>query len=484
MRNPHRRGCGRQRADDFQTPSLAPHCGASVIDQIPSKLRRILRETPELAHAYLVGGCVRDWKLGVGCTDFDIEVYQITPETLVSALARWGRIDAVGKSFGVVKLSTDGQVFDFSLPRRDSKSGPGHRGFESTFDPSLNPREAASRRDFTINAMMFDPHRKEVLDFFGGEGDLRNRVLRHTSAAFTEDPLRVLRGMQFAGRLNLTAAPETLKLCQQITPTHSELAVERVREEWIKWATKSVCPSAGLRFLRDSGWLVHYPEVAAMEGVPQDPEWHPEGDVWTHTLACLDALAELPAWQDSEPRRRLFLTLAVLAHDFGKPSCTHESERGGRPRIVSPGHEPAGGPLAASFLARLAMPESYGAPVVPLVVNHLVHLNTPTPRGVRRLAQRLIPATIDDLIVVITADVFGRPPRTREIPAGATALREVAAQLQLERSAPRPLLQGRHLTASGRTPGPSFKRILDAQLDGEFQDLDGALVWLKAQPID
>lgn len=457
-----------------------------MIDQIPSKLRRILRETPELARAYLVGGCVRDLKLGVGCTDFDIEVYDITPETLVSALARWGRTDAVGKSFGVVKLSTDGHVFDFSLPRRDSKSGPGHRGFEITFDPSLDPREAASRRDFTINAMMFDPHRGELLDFFGCESDLRNHVLRHTSAAFSEDPLRVLRGMQFAGRLDLTAAPKTLEVCRQIASTHSELAIERVREEWIKWATKSVRPSAGLRFLRDSGWLVHYPEIAALVGVPQDPEWHPEGDVWTHTLACLDALVELPAWVESDPYRRLFLTFAVLAHDFGKPTCTHEAEREGRRRIVSPGHEPAGGPLAASFLERLAMPESYGAPVVPLVINHLVHLNAPTPRGVRRLAQRLIPATIDDLIVVITADAFGRPPRPREVPSGVTALRKAAEQLHLERAAPKPILLGRHLAASGLTPGPSFKRLLDAafeaQLDGDFHDLDGALRWLRSRP--
>ena len=457
-----------------------------MIPMLPASLARILRETPELARAYLVGGCVRDWKLGIPCIDFDIEVYGVDPDTLLASLSRWGRTDVVGKAFGVVKLTVPGHVFDFSLPRRDSKSGPGHRGFEITFDPSLDPREAASRRDFTINAMMFDPHRGVLLDFFGGETDLRNRVLRHTSAAFAEDPLRVLRGMQFAGRLDLTAAPETLELCRQISRTHSELAVERVREEWIKWATKSVRPSAGLRFLRDSGWLDHYPEIAALVGVAQDPEWHPEGDVWTHTLACLDALAELPAWLESNPGRRLFLTLAVLAHDFGKPACTHEAERDGRRRIVSPGHEPAGGPLAASFLERLAMPQSYGAPVVPLVLNHLAHLNPPSPRSVRRLAQRLIPATIEDLIVVITADVYGRPPRPREVPPGVTALREAAEQLQLERAAPRPILLGRHLAASGLPPGPGFKPILDAafeaQLDGDFQDLDGALQWLRSRP--
>lgn len=457
-----------------------------MISALPASLARILRETPELARAYLVGGCVRDGLLGHPCKDFDIEVYGIHPDALQSALARWGRIDAVGKSFGVVKLSTEGHVFDFSLPRRDSKSGPGHRGFEIAFDPDLSPQEAASRRDFTVNAMMFDPHRGELLDFFHGESDLKQRILRHTGPAFVEDPLRVLRGMQFASRFQLTAAPETLALCRQIAPTHAELALERIREEWMKWATKSALPSAGLRFLLECGWGIHYPELAGLIDVPQDPEWHPEGDVWTHTLACLDALVRLTEWQEADPRLRLILTFAVLGHDFGKPACTGTVERNGRMRIVSPGHEPAGGPLIVSFLERMKLPEALVAPIVPLVVNHLAHLNEPTPRGIRRLARRLAPASISDLAVVMKADAFGRPPRPEEIPSGVTAMLAAARELELEQSAPKPILLGRHLAAEGRAPGPGFKPVLDAafeaQLDGVFHDLDGALAWLRSQP--
>ncbi|MFM7101038.1 MAG: hypothetical protein ACKO3N_07690 [Verrucomicrobiota bacterium] len=268
-----------------------------MTELLPPTLRRVLAETPELARALLVGGCVRDWLLGRAVKDFDVEVYGLDYETLVRALGRWGRADLVGRSFGVVKLSlAPGLVVDFSLPRRDSKTGPGHRGFAVATDPGLEPGEAALRRDFTINALLFDPRRRVLLDPLCGEADLRARRLRHTGPRFADDPLRVLRGMQFCGRFRLTPDAGTLALCRQMVPTGPELPVERVREEWFKWATRSEEPGRGLRFLADSGWLVHFPELAALEGLPQDPEWHPEGDVLTHTGHCVDALAGLPVW--------------------------------------------------------------------------------------------------------------------------------------------------------------------------------------------
>src|SRR6185503_20172143 len=292
---------------------------------IPEELRQILRETPELAQAFLVGGCVRDWLLGAANQDYDIEVFGVSREQLTKALARWGRTDLVGRSFGVLKLTTGGgNTFDFSIPRRDSKVAPGHKGFEVSFDPALTPREAAARRDFTFNALMFDPRGGTLLDFFGGQEDLRNRVLRHTSPAFAEDPLRVLRGMQFAGRFGLSASTETIEESRRIKASYGELAVERVRDEWFKWATKSITPSAGLRFLEATGWLEHFPEVDALRGVPQDPEWHPEGDVFTHTCHCLDALVSLPEWQGADAESRIVYALAVLAHDFAKPQCTRQ----------------------------------------------------------------------------------------------------------------------------------------------------------------
>lgn len=453
---------------------------------LPPGLARILRETSELQQAYLVGGSVRDALAGRAGHDFDIEVFGVGYEQLAQALRRWGRTDLVGRSFGVVKLTTgQGDVHDFSIPRRDSKVAPGHKGFEVSFDPAITPRDAASRRDFTVNALMFDPRRGELLDFFGGVEDWRARRLRHTSAAFVEDPLRVLRGMQFAARFDLAIAPETAVLCRQMSPSFRELAVERVREEWLKWAQKSAVPSRGLHWLAATGWLEHFPEINALHGTPQDPEWHPEGDVFVHTAHCLDALVGLPAWQAADLETRAVLSFAVLAHDFAKPATTHEAERDGRLRIVSPGHEEAGGPLAAQFLERINVPVALRDRVVPLVANHLAHLQTLSDRAVRRLARRLAPATIWELIVVITADQFGRPPRPREISASVRALEARAAELTLQSGAPRPVLLGRHLIVLGFKPGPAMGEVLaaafEAQLDGAFATHESAMDWLRVQ---
>ena len=270
-----------------------------------------------MSRAYLVGGAVRDALLGLPAgRDFDIEVFGVNYEQLVQALSRWGRTDLVGRSFGVVKLNTGSDCqYDFTVPRQDSKVAPGHKGFEVEFDPAITPEEAAARRDFTINSIMYDPRAQEILDFFGGAADLRNRVLRHTSAAFAEDPLRVLRGMQFAGRFALTAAPETVEICRAMKSAFPELAVERVREEWFKWAQSSTVPSAGLRFLAATEWVDHFPEIKSMMGMPQEPEWHPEGDVFVHTCHCCDALARLEQWQ---------------AEDAAIADCAHAGRAGPR----------------------------------------------------------------------------------------------------------------------------------------------------------
>lgn len=459
--------------------------GMNAAPSIPANLARILAETPAMERAFLVGGCVRDGLLGIPCKDYDIEVFGVGCGELIRALEPWGRSNQVGRSFGVVKLTTpEGSTFDFSIPRRDSKVAPGHQGFDVQFDPHIEPRDAAARRDFTINALMYDPRRDVMLDFFGGLEDLRRRVLRHTSQAFTEDPLRVLRGMQFAGRFGLEAAPETVALCRQIKPAFHELARERVREEWFKWAEKSTAPGAGLRFLLATQWAEHFPELHALSGARQDPGWHPEGDVFTHTAHCCDALADLPEWQAADPDSRIVLMLAVLAHDFGKPSTTSEAMKEGLMRIVSPGHDEAGGPLAESFLERIQAPLAIRSRVLPLVTHHMAHLQAITDRSVRRLARRLDPETIASLSVVITADAFGRPPKPKTLPSGLVSLRVKAAELQLQARAPKPILLGRHLIEHGMNPGPGFGPILaaafDAQLEGDFSDLPGALSWLAA----
>jgi tRNA nucleotidyltransferase (CCA-adding enzyme) len=437
----------------------------------------------------LVGGGVRDWLLGLTSTDFDIEVGGVDFEGLRRALARFGATDVVGRSFGVIKVrGQSGAEYDFSLPRRESKTGAGHRGFAVLPDATLGDADAAARRDFTVNAVALDPFSGEVIDPFGGRADLAARVLRHTSAAFAEDPLRVLRAFQLAARFDFTLAPETAALCREMVPSYAELPVERVWAEWDKWAVKSVRPSRGIEVLEQTGWIVHFPEVAALRGTPQESEWHPEGDVLTHTGHCLDALVSLPEWTGAPAPRRRMLSFAVLAHDFGKPATTQHAERRGVLRWVSPGHESAGGPLADSFLRRIGAPLDLDAPVRALVVHHLAHHHGRegdfSDTQVRRLARKLAPATIDDLALVMASDAMGRPPLpSAGILALIGRLRVRALSLALESAAPRPLILGRHLIAMGRPPGPEFKPILDAafeaQLDGAFKDEAGGLAWLQ-----
>jgi tRNA nucleotidyltransferase (CCA-adding enzyme) len=457
------------------------------VNFIPPELEKILLQTAELGRAYLVGGAVRDALLGLPAgRDFDIEVFDVDYEQLVRALSRWGRTDLVGRSFGVVKLNTGSDChYDFTVPRQDSKVAPGHKGFTVELDPAITLREAAARRDFTINSILYDPRARQTLDYFGGAADLRTRVLRHTSAAFAEDPLRVLRGMQFAGRFDLKAGPETVELCRRMKSACSELAVERVREEWFKWAQSSTVPSAGLRFLADTGWIDHFPEIKSMIGVPQEPEWHPEGDVFIHTCHCCDALARLPQWQAEDAPARIVHMLAVLAHDFGKPATTVQAVKDGRLRIVSPGHEEAGADLAAAFLERMRAPLAVQERVLPLVRNHLFHWQSMTDRAVRRLARRLEPENIQGLCLVMTADSMGRPPLPVVEPEHVRLLLARAQELQVRHKPPEPILMGRHLIELGLEPGKMFGSILDkayeAQLEGTFSDLTQAWQWLAGE---
>jgi len=461
-------------------------CGPTL----PDDLRAMLEAVRRAGRPRLVGGAVRDWLLGLPAANWDVEVGGIDFDGLRKALAPFGPTDVVGRSFGVIKVrGPSGTEYDFSLPRRESKTGAGHRGFAVAPDPSLNDRDAAARRDFTLNAIAVDPFSGEVVDPFDGRADLKAGILRHTSAAFSEDPLRVLRAFQLAARFNFTLAPETAALCREMIPTYAELAIERVWAEWDKWALQSTRPSRGLQVLEETGWIRHFPEIAALRGTPQEPDWHPEGDVLTHTGHCLDALAALGAWRDSPAPRRRLLTFAVLAHDFGKATTTQHAERRGVLRWVSPGHEAAGGPLAESFLRRIGAPLDLDPPVKALVVHHLAHHHGQqgdfSDTQVRRLARRLEPATIDDLALVMTADAQGRPPLpSDEILALVARLRARASALAVQSAAPKPLVLGRHLLALGRRPGPEFKPILEAafeaQLEGAFADEPGGLAWLKS----
>tara|TARA_Y100001934_G_scaffold282905_1_gene399251 strand:+ start:833 stop:2224 length:1392 start_codon:yes stop_codon:yes gene_type:complete len=422
----------------------------------------------------LVGGCVRDAALDLAPKDLDLEVRGIQADHLRTLLARGHGLDEVGKSFGILKLKNS--PIEVSLPRTETKAGMGHKGFEVEVDPQLPFPEASARRDFTINAMGLDPLSGELLDPHGGRKDLEDKVLRHVGPAFVEDPLRVLRGMQFVARMQLTAEPETIALCSTIDL--EELPRERIFEEWRKLILKGKSISMGLRFLQSTTWLRFFPELEALVDCPQDPEWHPEGDVWIHTLHCMDAFSKLRVDDDWE---NLVVGLAVLCHDFGKPATTVVASDG---RIRSPKHEHEGAEIARCFLARMTNHKDLLEQVIPLVRRHLAphvfHNDQAGDGAIRRLAKEV--TRIDRLVRVATADMAGRPPKPAEFPEGNWLL-ERAEALKVKDSAPAPIVQGRHLIKRGLPAGPGFKPILDkcfeAQLDGLFTDLPSGLAYLS-----
>ncbi len=390
-------------------------------------------------------------------------------------LSRRFRFEMVGKSFGVWKIK--GFEIDVSIPRRERKTGEGHKAFDIECDPNLSVREACARRDFTVNAILYDYLENRIIDPFGGETDLRNGVLRHTSERFSEDPLRVLRAMQFAARFSMSVAPETVELCSTIP--FENLPIERVFEEWKKLLLKGRKISLGLNFLRDCGWLKYFPELAATSGCEQDSFWHPEGDVFTHTGFALDAFASARTGDDRED---LVVGLAVLCHDCGTPRCTSVGVDG---KIHSYGHDILGREPTISFLSRLTREKSLVEEVVPLVERHMAILDlwrsNAGDSAIRRLARKVV--RIDRLVRVDFADRNGRgDPEFRDDSPQGKWISERAAELSVRDSAPKPLVMGRHLQAAGLKPSRKFGEILsalyEAQLDGEFSDLDGGLALL------
>lgn len=441
---------------------------AGPLRQIEHLIRRAGGRT------WLVGGSVRDLVLGRQPRDLDIEVLGLPAGQLHALLAEHFSVQFVGKAFGIFKLQ--GLPVDLSIPSRLQRDSDSVQGLLRQSDPDMTIDEALARRDFTMNALAWDPDTLELRDPFNGRDDLAARVLRHVSERFAEDPLRVLRGMQLAARFELTTAPATIALCR--TLSQDAQPRERLWEEWKKLLLQGVKPSLGLQCLSDCGWLRFYPELAALQGCEQDPLWHPEGDVWIHTLHCLDWFATERTGHASDD---LVVGLGVLCHDLGKPATT-KHEYG---RITSRGHEPEGEAPTRRFLERLTNQNDLINDVIPLVLCHLrpraLFEAKASDSAVRRLARQV--ARIDRLVRVARADHAGRPPKPFDgFPAGEWLL-ERARALAVEQHAAAPIVMGRHLLELGVPPGPQMGALLDecyeAQLDGLFSDLDGGLVFAK-----
>ena len=431
----------------------------------------------EGGRALVVGGYVRDEILEPGGErkDIDLEVFGVEPERLIEILSPFGRVDLVGKAFGVLKV---GGV-DVSIPRRETKIGSGHKGFRIDSDPTLTFGEAARRRDLTINAMAEDILTGEILDPHGGRADLERRMLRAVDRDhFGEDPLRALRVCRFAARFLFHVEKETAALCR--TLDLSELPRERIFEEFRRMLVGPEFPSVALQTMRFLELTRFFPELETMIDCPQEYEWHPEGDVWVHTLMVLDAAASL---KTGDPEEDLTLMLAALCHDLGKPLVTNDEKDG---RIRSPNHEPLGEEPTRTFLDRITRETKLIEDVVNLVVHHLrphsLHKGGAGPSAVRRLAVKV---PIERLVRHARADHYGRTTPdalARVFPAGDWLL-AMAEDLKVRDRAPSPTLKGRHLIERGHEPGPAMGEILnrafDAQLEGEFDDLDGALAWLE-----
>lgn len=426
--------------------------------------------------SWLVGGSVRDMVLGIKPKDFDLEVYGLEDKHLERLLKACGRTEAVGKQFGVQKLWIGDLEIDVALPRTEQKSGSGHCGFAISTDPSLSPEKASLRRDFTINAMMFDPLDESLLDFHGGLQDLQSGMLKHVSPAFAEDPLRPLRAMQFAARFKLSLHPDTADLCKTLLTEAGKLPASRIWHEWRKWAL-SCHPSYGLAALFDSGWLTIYPELQAMVGCEQAPHWHPEGTVWNHTLQVCDQAAMVSSREDLPEDTRLLLVLSSLCHDLGKPETSFINDKG---NICSPGHAEAGVAISSLFLNRIATPSRFIDLLLPLVKEHITHLHgKPTARAVRRLADRLVPAHIELWEMLVEADASGRYPAPPSRPA--LGWLNLARELNHQHNRPEPLLTGQMLLKLGEKAGPGMGGILkaayQAQLDGSIFDQSSAIAW-------
>lgn len=421
----------------------------------------------------LVGGAVRDALLtralgGVRPKDVDIEVFgEVDEQTLVDRLRSVAHVDIVGASYRVLVVSINGESYDVSIA-----------GAGETF------AMAAGRRDFTVNALAWDPESRELVDPHGGAADLEEGVLRLVSPeGFSDDPLRVLRAVQFVARFGFSLEAGTIAAARAAIPRFADIAPERIWQEWRKIAGRGRYISLALTALEEIGWLAHFPALADTRGVPQDPRWHPEGDVFTHLGLSADAAAAEAESVDRDPASRETVVLAALVHDVGKAVATTVHPDGS---ITSHGHETSGVPIARRFLEGIGAPAAVRRRVGILVREHMVHVSVagaPSAAAVRRLVRRLdadgTGVTIDEWAAVVSSDGAGRGRESLESPAEVWL-----AVAEREGGRPRPaLLRGSDLIAFGLTPGLAFREILAASIraqdDGVVSDRQEALAWLE-----
>ena len=421
-------------------------------DKNYSMARKIAEKVAEAGgRTYYVGGMVRDRLCGRESKDVDIEIHGITPDVLREILSTLGNVTSMGASFGILGLQH--YEIDIAMPRKEHAVGRGHKDFEVFVDPFLGPEKAALRRDFTMNALMEDVLTGEVLDFFGGQEDLRKGILRHVNdVTFAEDPLRVLRAAQFAARFGCRVADETVELAKTMDLT--ALPRERIFGELEKAFQKAEKPSVFFEQM-DRMQQLHYwfPELEALKGVPQDPVSHPEGDVWTHTMMVLDAAA---SFREQATQPVAFL-MAALVHDFGKAVTTEAGEDG---RIHAYLHEVKGLPLVERFVQRLSREIHLQRYVLNMTMLHMRPNMYYTQKAGRKAMMHLFDESVcpEDLVLLAKADWMGRKDVETCDEAQACLKKMLETFHEIMQ---RPYVQGRDLVEAGFPPGPSFKEALE-----------------------
>ena len=482
---------------------------------VPKFLDEMSQKIQEIGGSLqIVGGAPRDFIMGKSPKDWDVEVFGLTQNKLEEFLSKNTTIakkqskiegqkgegsSLIGKDFGVFKTKHDGQEYEFSMPRKEEKTGAGHKGFDVEFDPFMSKLDAAKRRDLTINSISYDPLNKKFIDPLGGIKDLENKVMKPTSSRFKEDPLRVLRAMQFAGRYDLKADKKLIEYAKSMTGEFKSLPTQRVRDEWMKWASKSEKPSAGLEFLKQSGWIKHFPEIDNLQGVPQSKTYHPEGDVFEHTKLVTDAVAKNPKWREMDSKSRAETMFSALGHDFGKPTHTQIQPDG---KITSKGHAAAGAKPFEKFLSRI-LPEGEAAKwakkLKPIQRDHMLHSqkdfgdNKMSDKSLNRLVNRVTAggANMDQFLVQLEGDMqrhMSSEIITRKFTdkdaLNIDSLREKINKRNLTSGPPKDLVQGRDLIKEGlASPGPEMGRILkelrEAQLDNKFKTTQDGIDYFK-----
>ena len=429
----------------------------SARERATSIVRRLRQEGYE---AYLAGGCVRDMLLKKPPQDYDIttnarpeDIRRVFPKTI-----------PVGEQFGVILVLVDDETFEVASFRHDGPYLDGRRPSHVRYG-SLE--EDVFRRDFTINGMIYDPIEDRVIDLVEGQRDIERRSIRAIGNApqrFEEDRLRMIRAVRFAASLNFEIDRSTFAAVKQLAATITQISWERIGEEVTRILTEGGA-RRGFELLDETGLLaVLLPEVAAMKGTPQSPDYHPEGDVFAHTILLLSHL--------SEPTETL--AYGCLLHDIAKPICVRQ-EAG---RITFYGHTDKGAEMAEEILKRLKRPRAVSERVSYLVQNHLRHVQAPQMR-LSTLKRFLREEGIEELLELARIDALSSNGDLQYYQFCKERLNE----LKEEEIRPAPLVRGDDLIALGFTPGPIFADILrqveDAQLGGELSSREEALEWIQ-----